>query len=269
MKSIRILGVLTKYIPLVGLIYMYGFSLHHGIMIITNEADRAVQIWKDILCLNITIGMFGSLFVQDKLAELVLGKRLNLFDDFLEQDSKDLAVSYNGIVAGVVRTTVIMVLVILYLTTNIRLFLMFAAIFACISVLVTIAVIFYIENKESDSKSNVSKLTDPIILPLIIWALLILITNTHTVRFVYDNIRMPKNTVVLVVSLLVILCYTLAVAFSHFSNAYYLFAFTFVKKDQTLIQSKLDAIRAKNMQREEYLRQVAEYIDKGGEQAGV
>jgi len=258
----RMLGIFVKYGTLIGFLGLRGLSLYRGATTDVGDMERAVWIWKDVLLLNATLGLIGSLLAIDKLSVLTLGKSQNIFDEIMEQDSKEVAVSYNGLFTSSLFLATFGILVILYIKTSIHLFLICYSILAIIFALTTILSLFmlYFQSKQ-EVKTNLSKLIDPIVLPTIIGLLQMWIINDKTVGFVYENLQTPKHTILLILALIVILCYVPAIAFCHFSNLYCIIAFIFVKKDVRQIQARLDALQGKNAKREDALRQVAGYVD--------
>lgn len=232
MKTRKTFGVFAKYIPFLLLLCMYGFSLYRDAITITDSTERLVRILKDILLLNLTLGLFGGLFTLDRLRSLVLGSPQNIVDDIREQDSGDFAVSYNGLMGSSMHLSVILVFVTVYLLTNQQLFATCAIILSCGSVLITAALMLsqYLQNRHQQHNNILVYLANPIFLPILIWLLLHLITNIHTVRFIYNGIQDPYNTIVQILSLSILLCYILAVAFCHFSNIYCFISFSFITR---------------------------------------
>lgn len=270
MKPIKKIGVVAKYIPIVGLLFIYAVSLYKSAMAITDEMERSILIWTHVLVSSGICGEIGSLLVMDLMSQLVTGKALNIIDDFVEQDSKEYSVSYNGLAVSALLGTMLGILSVLYMITKLRLFMSICSALVAVYVFVTLADALseYLQAKENTQNPFLSKLLDPVFLPIIICFLLLLVTNQKTVRFIYQNLRAPQSTVFLILILIVILGYALAMAFCHFSNIYCLIAFAFRKCDLTRMEGKINTIQEKNTALENALRQKAEYIDKTAEQAG-
>ena len=270
MKLRKVIGALAKYIPFVSLLFIYTMSLYRGATTITDEMERGILIWTDALMLSVIIGGICNLLVMDRFSQLVTGKTPNIVNDFVEQDSKEFSVSYNGLIVGAFLKTGLVILVILYVITEIRLFLICCTILAVIFVLGTAINIFaaYLQAKREAENTVLSKLLDPVVLPTVISMILVLLTNQKTVGLVHQNLYAPQNTVFLILILIAILCYVLAIAFCHFSNIYCLIAFMFEKDNSKRIQTKIDAVQGKNAKREDALRQVTEYVDEKAEQVG-
>jgi len=270
MKLRKVIGALAKYIPFVSLLFIYTMSLYRGATTITDEMERGILIWTDALMLSVIIGGICNLLVMDRFSQLVTGKTPNIVNDFVEQDSKEFSVSYNGLIVGAFLKTGLVILVILYVITEIRLFLICCTILAVIFVLGTAINIFaaYLQAKREAENTVLSKLLDPVVLPTVISMILVLLTSQKTIGFVHQNLYAPQNTVFLILTLIAILCYVLAIAFCHFSNIYCLIAFMFEKDNSKRIQTKIDVVQEKNAKREDALRQVTEYVDEKAEQVG-
>ena len=270
MQLRKVIGALAKYIPFVSLLFIYTMSLYRGATTITDEMERGILIWTDALMLSVIIGGICNLLVMDRFSQLVTGKTPNIVNDFVEQDSKEFSVSYNGLIVGAFLNTALVILVILYVITEIRLFLICCTILAVIFVLGTAINIFaaYLQAKREAENTVLSKLLDPVVLPTVISMILVLLTSQKTVGLVHQNLYAPQNTVFLILILIAILCYVLAIAFCHFSNIYCLIAFMFEKDNSKRIQTKIDVVQEKNAKREDALRQVTEYVDEKAEQVG-
>ena len=270
MQLRKVIGALAKYIPFVSLLFIYTMSLYRGATTITDEMERGILIWTDALMLSVIIGGICNLLVMDRFSQLVTGKTPNIVNDFVEQDSKEFSVSYNGLIVGAFLNTALVILVILYVITEIRLFLICCTILAVIFVLGTAINIFaaYLQTKKEAENTVLSKLLDPVVLPTVISMILVLLTSQKTIGFVHQNLYAPQNTVFLILILIAILCYVLAIAFCHFSNIYCLIAFMFEKDNSKRIQTKIDVVQEKNAKREDALRQVTEYVDEKAEQVG-
>ncbi|ODU54408.1 MAG: hypothetical protein ABT01_08575 [Clostridium sp. SCN 57-10] len=270
MRLRKVISALIKYQPFVGLLIILAISLYLGATTITDEMERNIRIWTDALIISAAIGGMCSLLVMERCSLLVTGKIPNIVDDIVEQSSKELSVSYNGLIAGAFLCAVLFILGAIYLTTKIRLFLFCCTFFAIIFVLSTVCNAFalYLQAKKSIQNHAISKLLDPVFLPMIICLIQFLVTRQKTVGFVYQNLYKPQSTVLLILSLLLVLCYVLAMAFCYYSNIYCLIAFAFEKKDSQRIQAKINAVQEKCGKRENALRQIAEYVDEKAEQVG-
>ena len=100
MAGTKIIGILTKYIPFIGILVLHIFSLYRGATTVTDEINRNIQIWTDTLIISAIIGSICSLLVLDLLNILITGKTLNIVQDVLEKTSQDAAVMYNGMVVS-------------------------------------------------------------------------------------------------------------------------------------------------------------------------
>lgn len=265
----KTIGTWGKYLLLVGVLCLYGSSLYRDLTTISNDTEQTIRIWKDVLLISITLGFSGSLCVMDMLAKLTTGRPHNFIDDLLEQDSKEFAVSHNGLIGSSLFVTIFAILLTLYAITNNHLLMIFCIIFAVALPLSAIAdiLVLYLQSKQKMLKTFPSNILDPIILPVIINLFLMLTTNSNTVGFVYKNLQKPQGTVFQITALIVILIYVPAIAFCHFSNLYCMIAFVFVKKDPEQIQVRLDTLQKKDVKRENSLRLITEYIEKKAEQA--
>ena len=96
----------------------------------------------------------------------------------------------------------------------------------------------------------------------------ILILTTDLVNFVCRNIYQPKSDVYLILTIIVVLCYFLIVAFCHFSNIYCLIGFEFIKRDVNKIQHKIEYLQEKEEEFEDVLRKATKYVDEKSEQGG-
>lgn len=270
MKFRKKMRGLLKYIPMVGLLALQGLSLYRGAVTISDSTERAIRIWKEALLINAALGLTGGLVVLDMLVKFTGGRPPSIIEDLIEQDSKEFAVSYNGMVADSFFLSAFGICMVLYLRTNIHLLLVFCMVDVAFMALITIIRVLsiYFHGKREQRTPIISRLLDSTLLPMILCFLLLLITTDRTVGFVYKNLQTQTNEGLLILALIVILCYVPATAFCHFSNLYCMIAFTFAKKDSQQIQAGLDALGRKNKEREETLRKMTEYIDKKAEQVG-
>lgn len=262
------IGVLAKYIPFIAILALHVLSLCRGITTISEEMERNILIWTDALIIGAVVGEIGSLLVIDRFNVLLTGKTPNIVQDIIDENSQDVAVMYNGIVASSFLIFVILALNIVYMTTEKRLFSIVATILATLWAIGTIIYIFagYLKIKNIRPKSIFSQLSNPVFLPVIISMIQILITRKNWVGNVYHSIYMPTNTFALTVSLIILLCYFLAIAFCHFSNIYCLLAFGFLNRDLSKIQTQLDCLCKKEEKQEAILRRETKNIDEKAEQ---
>ena len=86
--------------------------------------------------------------------------------------------------------------------------------------LVAEILVLYLRAKNKCQDSIFSKLSNPAFLPMIICLIQFLVVRENLVGFVYRNICKPKNDISLILILIFVVCYFLAIAFCHFSNAY-------------------------------------------------
>lgn len=270
MKSRKKMRGLLKYIPMVGLLVLYGLSLYRGAVTIPDSTERAIWIWKEALLINAALGLTGGMVVLDMLARFTGGRPPSIIEDLMEQDSKEFAVSYNGMVADSLFLSAFGICMVLYLRTNIHLLLVFCMVDVAFMALITIIRVLavYFHGKRERRTPIISRLLDSTLLPMILCFLLLLVTTDRTVGFVYRNLQTQTNKALLILALMVILCYVPAIAFCHFSNLYCMTAFTFAKKDPQQIQAGLDALGRKNAEREDALREMTGYLDKKAEQVG-
>lgn len=270
MKLRKMIDALAKYVPFVSLLFIYTMSLYRDATTITDEMERGILVWTDVLMLSAIIGGICNLLVIDRFSRLVTGKIPNIVNDFVEQDSKEFSVSYNGLFVSAFLNTGLGILVILYLITEIRLFLICCTILVIIFVLGTVINVLavYFQAKKEAKNPVLSKLLDPVILPMVVCMIQVLVTWRKTVGLVYQNLYAPQSTAFLILTLIVVLCYVLAMAFCHFSNIYCLIAFAFKRNDSKRIQAKINAVQEKNAKRKEALRQIAKYVDEKAEQVG-
>ena len=111
--------------------------------------------------------------------------------------------------------------------------------------LVAEILVLYLRAKNKCQDSIFSKLSNPAFLPMIICLIQFLVVRENLVGFVYRNICKPKNDISLILILIFVVCYFLAIAFCHFSNAYCLIGFWFARRDVNKIQRKNDFMQKK------------------------
>ena len=164
------IGVLAKYIPFIAILALHVLSLCRGITTISEEMERNILIWTDALIIGAVVGEIGSILVIDRFNVLLTGKTPNIVQDIIDENSQDVAVMYNGIVASSFLIFVILALNIVYMTTEKRLFSIVATILATLWAIGTIIYIFagYLKIKNIRPKSIFSQLSNPVFLPVII-----------------------------------------------------------------------------------------------------
>lgn len=270
MKLLRSKGALIKYLPFCALLSIYLYSLCFDLSTATDEVEHIVGIWKDALLINTTVGLLGGIYVQDKLMKLMGGEPINFVKDVAEMDSKDVSVSFNGLISISIISSCIIILFFLYIITHIRLFLILSIILSVV-IAIGIVVVFlasYLQQRQEKTNSIISKLLNSITLPMIICFFLLFVTNNSTVAIIYNSIEAPVSTIIRILAIIAVLCYVTAIAYCHFSNLYCLISFTFARKNPEIIQNKLNLIMEKNAKREDILRQKAKYIDEKSIQVG-
>lgn len=264
----KLIGLVLKYLPFIGILALSIFSLYHGITTLTDEADRNIRILTDILLIVAVVGDIGSFLVIDQFNIALSGKSLNFFQDIWEESSQDIAVKYNELIVLSLLIPVINILYIIFFATGIRFFSNVAIILAAFWSIGMVVDLFaeYLKMKHLYPKSTFSHLLNPLILPAIIGIIQILITQENWVGYIYHNIYNPKNDIILTLVLIIVLCYFLAVSFCHFSNAYCLIGLCFIKRDPDKIQQKINLLQETKENQEIILRQVTNDIDTTAEQ---
>ena len=254
----KVIGSALKYLPFLGILALNIYSLYHGVTTITDETDRNIRIWTNALLICAIVGEIGSLLVINRFNLFLSGKTPNFVQDILEDSGQDVSVTYNGMIVSLLFVPAIFILYIVYITTGIQLF---------SSVAIILAV--YLKVKHTFQESIFSKLSNPVFVPAIICMIQILITQENWVGYVYHSIYNPENDIFLTLALIIVLCYSLAVSFCHFSNIYCLIGFWFIKRDTVKIQRKIDLLQKKEENQEILLRQIIKDIDDEAEQTGV
>lgn len=259
-----------KYGAFVVLLAMNIMSLHRGSTTVIDEMEYSVRIWTDALAISAIIGEIGSLMVLDQFNIMLTGKTLNFVDDIQQESSENVSVKYNGIIVGSLFFIGIMALYILNMYLQNKLLLItlncFSIVFAILTVIYIMAT--YLKTKNVEPKSIFSKLSNPVFIPVIICMIQILVTRTNLVGLVFNNIYNPQNDIYLVLTIIIVLCYFIAVTFCHFSNIYCLIAFVFIKKDVGKIEKKFEYLREKEKNLEESLRGATQLVDDKVEQSG-
>lgn len=271
MRNRKNKGISIKHIVFVGVLAIYAISAYRDATTITNEMDRCISIWTDILCFVTIIGEFVCLLVNEQFLMLLTGKRPGFLNDIQEGSSQDVAVAYNGLVGSSFVMIVIVALSIWYLHTKNRLLLnlsiSIATIFAVVTAIYLLAMYLKMKNERPDIIS--SKFANPIFLPLIISSLLLLITRKQTIGFIYRSILQPESNVARILALIIAICYFLATAYCHFNNMYCIVGLIYVKKDINNIRRKIDLLQEKTQKREDALRKATKHVDKRAEEVGI
>lgn len=117
------IGVLAKYIPFIAILVLQIMSLCRGMTTASEEAERNIRIWTDALILGAVIGEIGSLLVIDRFNAFLTGKTFNIIQDIIDDNSQDIAVKYNGIVASSFLGFVFLSLNMVYIHTEKRMIL--------------------------------------------------------------------------------------------------------------------------------------------------
>ena len=264
----KLIGILTKYLPFIGLLALLIFSLYNGAITITDEVSRNIHIWTDALMISAVVSEIGNLLVLDWLVLLTTGKAPDIVQDIWEKSSQDISAMYNGIVVSSLFVTIIFVLNLIYITTGKYVFASLSVVLVTLCTIGTIVYIFagYLKIKYMHQQHIFSKLSGHAILPAIINMIQLLITRKSWVGYIYQSIYKPANDVVLTLGLIILMCYFLAVTFCYFSIIYCLIGFAFFKRDPNRIQEKIDCIQEKEEKQEILLRQTTKDIDEMGEQ---
>lgn len=270
MKYGQLIGKIIKYLPFIALLVFYAISLWQGITKIADGMERSIHIWTGALIINAIIGEICSLIVIERFNILLTGKTTNIVKDILNEDSQDVAVMTNGMVANTFILILIISFYAIYMYTRNQLLLSISIAIGTISAVGTVIyiIVMYIKSK-NEQYTIFSKLSNPVFVPTIICLVQFLITRKKLVGFVYSNIYNPRNNICLIITLILLLCYFLAAIFCHFSNIYCLIGFFFKKRDIDKIQKKIDLLEKKEQKREVTLREVTKYIDERAEQVGV
>ena len=267
----KTIGMIIKYVPLLGLLAMYSVSFYRDMMIITDEIERNICIWTHIMLIGASLGIIGSLLVIEQFNILLTGKTPDIIKDIAEENSQDVAVMYNGLIASSVFMSVMVIIYLRYLVTKnqflLNLFIILAVFLSTITAIYIIAT--YLKTRYDKPNTIFSQLSSPVFLPTIICLIQLFITRKNTVAFLYRNIVQSPNDTYQILALIIGLCYFLAAIYCHYSNIYCLLGFAFIKKDYNNIQRKIDALHEKSKNREETLRQATKYVDEQAEKVGI
>ena len=262
MNSRTTMGIMLKYLPYVGFACMTAYFFYKKI-ISPNEDDSFVYVLRYGLLLLTEIALIGNLIVLDAITYSAIGKIQNFLNDIKDEDSKSFSESYNGLISLEFGSTCITILFILYVLTDMRLFLKICYIIMAIFAVTSIVGIItsYLESKSKDSSNIFSKMIELDFFPTIILIGLLMLTNNTTVRFVYENIYSPDNNASLIFSLLIVLCYIPAILFCYFLCIYNLLGLYFRNKDLAEIRFYLDYAKGKNYFLKKELKEATEYVD--------
>lgn len=263
MKIKKILSTLIVYSPLFCFVIFCALSLFKGTNSIADEIESGIHFWTNLFRLSIAIGEIGCLLVMNQFSIVMTGKTSNIADDFLEQDSIEFSVSYNGLIASTVLFLGLGIPYMVYIITKNRILLICLIVLLIALSLGTVINVLsiYLQEKKFVRSSALSKLIDPLILPMVVCVILLLITNTKSVGYFYRNLYAPQKTFVLIITLVVIMCYVLAILFCHFANFYCILAFVFMNKDKERTQERINALQDKKARYDDDLLKATESID--------
>lgn len=267
----KITGQHIIYLPFIVFLALAIYSLYLGVTTIDDDMEQNVRVWKDALMISAILGEFGSLIVVNRFNLLLTGTTPNLVRDLREKSGPELTTMYNSLFAYVVFMPILLALNILYIHTQLRLFLILTTAFAVLWGISTIVYLFamYLRIRRMQPQSLGCRFSDPAIFPTIISMLQIIVTREKWVLFIYRNIYTPQSEWVLTLVLILTMLYFLAAAYCHFSNVYCLFGFWFIKRDPDLIRKKLNDLQAREDQREIDLYQMAKNMDEKAERSGL
>ena len=212
---LSILGGLVRYAPFLALLAIQCMSLYRNLTAVPVDS---VQVWTSVLLTVITLAMTGNRYTQSAASVIMIGEKPDMIRDLSRMDGQDVAIAYNWIFAAPLMIGVPVLLMFLFIKTEMKGFLYAATIYAIAHLIGTgiKLLAFYIQTRELGN-SNLSKLLNPIALPNIIGLVLILLTNEKTVGFVYRNLQFPESTTMLIISLILILIYLLTILFCFFA----------------------------------------------------
>lgn len=118
------------YLPFIVFLALAIYSLYLGVTTIDDDMERNVRVWKDALMISAILGEFGSLIVVNRFNLLLTGITPNLVRDLREKSGPELTTMYNSLFAYVVFMPILLALNILYIHTQLRLFLILTTAFA-------------------------------------------------------------------------------------------------------------------------------------------
>lgn len=267
----KTIGKIIKYVPFLGLLAVYGVSFYQDMIIITDKIERNICAWTHILLIGASLGIIGSLLVMERFNILLTGKTPDIINDIAEENSQDVAVIYNGLIASSVFMSIIVAIYFRYLLTKNRFLLNLTIVLTIFVSFMTVIYIVaaYLKTKYEQPNNIFSKLSNPVFLPTIICTIQLFVTRKNTVDFVYRNIYQSPNDIYQILALIIVICYFLAVVFCHYSNIYCLVGFAYIKKDYRSIQKEIDILHEKSKKRESALREATKYVDERAEKVGV
>ncbi|MCD8052462.1 MAG: hypothetical protein LUF00_00125 [Lachnospiraceae bacterium] len=236
------------------------------------EAEQTIQIWTSGLSLAVVVGMAESFLFQDIRGYREFGgKAPNVVTDFIEKSSEKIAVLLNDIFGIMFLGTLSSFICIIYMFTKVRWLVTCSIILSVCCLLSTIVTIlaFYFQSYNKRKAETLPRISNPELLTMLIELLLLAVTNESTVGAVYECLYDMKDTIQTILVIIVVLCYTLALAFCHFFNLYCLIAIYFINQDGRKIQGRIDQVMQKNKKREDALRDTTDYVDKKAEQVGL
>lgn len=271
MRFRKLLGTILKYGFFAVLLSMQVVSLYQDAISITNKMEWIIHILTDSLIISACVGEIGSLMVIDQFNILLTGKTPNFVDDVREESSSDFSVTYNGLFVMSFFHFAFMALYIIYAYTQNHIYKVILKVSLLAFVVFTVINVLskFLKMKRLQPTTYFSKFSNPVFIPMIIFTIQLLVTRNSLVSFVFRNIYKPQNDTILILTLILVLCYFLAIAFCHFSNIYCLIGFVFIKKDIEKIENKVKRLEEKDDKREEDFRKTIEHIDETAEQSGI
>lgn len=224
-------------------------ALYQDITCIDNSFERTVYMLAHILQLLLIVSQISSLMILNLFSKLLIGYKISLISDFIEKDSREINISYNGIIS------IIIICIISFLL------LQYNFIFILIIVLIEFGVgtlTQYLQQKAQSYNDNLSQSLNIFILPAVVPSVLIPLTNTSIIEYVYKILSVHNNTISLILTISGMLCFLLIVAVEAFFNFYYLIGIMFYSKSFDKTDEKILKLNDKNTKRREKM-----YIDIG------
>ena len=264
----KIIDIFVKYLLLILMLVLHICSLYDGVVTIIDKMNRNIHIWTNVLIISAIICGISNLLIVDLLTILKTGKTLNIIQDIEEESSQNIAVMYNGLVAGSLFLIIACTLSIIHMATGLRLFSKMLVILSTLGAISSIVYILagYFKIKYKYIQSIHSNIPDQVVFPVIICIIQLLITQNDWVGYIYRSIYRPSSNFLLTLVLIIVLCYFFTVIFCYFSNIYFLLGFLFFKRDLNRIQRKIDYIQEKEEKYETILRESAQAVDEKSEQ---
>ncbi len=251
---------------------MTVLPLYMSMEVTSEEVEQTILILTSGLRLAVVVGIFENFLFIDIRGYREFGEKApNVATDFVEKSSEKIAVSLNDICGVVLLTTLTVYLCIIYMHTKVRFFLACSMILSvcCLLSMIVIMLAFYFQSYYKGKSGTLPRLSNPELLTMLIELLLLAVTNESTVGAVYECLYDMKDTIQTILVIIVVLCYTLALAFCHFFNLYCLIAICFINQDGGKTQGRIDQVMQKNKKREDALRETTDYVDKKAEQVGL